>query len=88
LAGAFAGFCNTPIVSASELVKCRMQVQTENRAQAYYKNSLDCLNKIILEEGPRAVFKGTFATACREVPNIIATFSCYYISKRFWTTYL
>ena len=26
LAGAFAGLCNTPIVAASELVKCRMQI--------------------------------------------------------------
>ena len=25
-AGAFAGLCNTPIVAASELVKCRMQI--------------------------------------------------------------
>jgi solute carrier family 25 carnitine/acylcarnitine transporter 20/29 len=88
IAGAFAGLCNTPIVAASELVKCRMQVQTQSRANSYYKNSLDCLNSIILDEGPRSVFKGTFATAAREVPNIIATFSCYYVIKRLWANYI
>lgn len=84
----FAGLVNTPIVSATELIKCRMQLQTENTTKAYYKCSWDCFIKVCIEEGPRSLFKGTFATATREIPSIVGQFGSYFLSKRIWTNYM
>lgn len=84
----FAGLVNTPVVSATELIKCRMQVQTENSSTAYYKNSWDCLVKVTTEEGPTKLFTGTVATAAREIPSIVGQFGAYYITKRLWTQYV
>ena len=46
LSGMFAGFVNSFVISPVELVKCRLQVQTENKANAYYKGPIDCTRKI------------------------------------------
>ena len=68
-AGMFAGFINSFVLSPIELVKCRLQIQTEaNLQNAYYKGSLHCIRRIVSEEGINGLFKGLVATILREVP--------------------
>lgn len=67
--GMFAGFINSIILSPIELVKCRLQIQSESRRDAYYKGTMDCFAKIAKEEGfRRGIFKGMVSTTAREVP--------------------
>ena len=80
--GCFAGFINSFVLSPIELVKCRLQLQTESRANAYYKGSLDCLAKIVREEGvANGFFKGLVPTINREIPAYAAQFATYEFSK-------
>ncbi len=68
-AGMFAGFTNSFVLSPIELVKCRLQIQRESKADAYYKGPIDCVSKIYKEEGIRnGLFKGLASTLAREVP--------------------
>lgn len=67
MAGMFAGLVNSFIISPVELVKCRLQIQTESVEEAYYKGSTDCAKKIISEEGFRVLMtSGLIATIFRE----------------------
>ena len=69
LCGSFAGFVNSIVLSPIELVKCRLQLQTQSRTNAYYKGSIDCLVKIVSEEGiSNGFFKGLVPTIVREIP--------------------
>ena len=68
-AGMFAGLINSFVLSPIELVKCRLQIQTEaNIRNAYYKGSIHCIQRILTEEGVNGIFKGLVATILREVP--------------------
>ena len=51
LSGMFAGLVNSVVLTPVELVKCRLQIQRESKATAYYKGTVDCAIKIIREEG-------------------------------------
>lgn len=69
LAGCFAGFVNSFVLSPIELVKCRLQLQVESKSRAYYKGPFDCLKKICIEEGiANGMFKGLVPTIFREIP--------------------
>jgi hypothetical protein len=69
VAGMFGGFMNSFVLSPIELVKCRLQVQRECKKTAYYKGPVDCLRKILVEEGVRnGLFKGLASTLAREIP--------------------
>ena len=64
----FAGFTNSVVVGPIELVKCRLQLQTESAQNAYYKGPLHCIQRIIIDEGPKSLFNGMVSTILREVP--------------------
>lgn len=65
--GMFAGFVNSFVISPVELVKCRLQVQTESKADAYYKGPIDCTRKICAEEGISTLMtSGLISTILRE----------------------
>jgi len=81
--GMFAGFVNSFVISPVELVKCRLQVQTESAKTAYYKGPIDCCNKIISEEGLRVLMtSGLIATIFRETCCYAGQFGGYYLTKR------
>lgn len=81
--GMFAGLVNSFVLSPIELVKCRLQIQSESRQNAYYKGSVDCLVKICREEGLRnGLFKGMLSTVLREVPCYAGQFGAYYATKQ------
>lgn len=83
IAGSFGGFMNSFILSPIELVKCRLQVQRENKSTAYYKGPYDCLRKIIVEEGiSNGLFRGLASTLARETPCYAGQFAAYYSTKQ------
>jgi len=76
VAGMFAGLVNSFVLSPIELVKCRLQLQTEKNP--YYKGTVDCVTKILREEGiSNGLMKGLVPTITREVPCYMAQFSAY-----------
>jgi solute carrier family 25 (mitochondrial carnitine/acylcarnitine transporter), member 20/29 len=82
LAGMFAGFTNSFVLSPIELIKCRLQIQRESKATAYYKGPIDCLQKIVREEGiPNGVFKGLVSSFAREIPCYAGQFASFYYTK-------
>jgi len=82
-AGMFAGFVNSFVLSPIELVKCRLQIQRESKASAYYKGPTDCVRKIIREEGiGHGLFKGLVASFLREVPCYAGQFGSFYLTKK------
>ena len=81
--GIFAGLVNSFVISPVELVKWRLQVQTELRKDAYYKGSIDCALKVIQEEGLRVLLtSGLIATIFRELFGYAGQFGGYYLAKR------
>ena len=72
------------IVSPIELVKCRLQLQTEASDKAYYKGPFDCVKKIVVEEGFISLFNGMVSTVLREIPAYGGQFTAYFLAKRFW----
>ena len=67
--GGVAGFVNCCVVTPVELVKCRLQIQTEaNIKNSYYTGIVDCLVKTWKQEGVRGLYKGNFASIMREIP--------------------
>lgn len=73
LFGGFAGACsvfgNTPL----DVVKTRMQSLDASR----YKNTFDCARQIMVNEGPKAFYKGTMPRMSRVVLDVGITFMIY-----------
>lgn len=59
-------------------------MQKECSKTAYYKGPLDCIRKIIAEEGiPHGFFRGLASTLARETPCYAGQFAAYYSTKQF-----
>jgi len=84
LFGGFAGACsvfgNTPL----DVVKTRMQ----SLDAAKYKNTFDCARQILVNEGPKAFYKGTVPRLSRVVLDVGITFMIYdsfmELFNKFW----
>lgn len=84
--GAVAGGCQSFICSPMELLKLRMQVQTNptdffhwsagNNGRMYH-DPWDAIKKIIQKRGVRGLFKGLTLTLIREIPAFGAYFATY-----------
>ena len=73
LMGGFAGACsvfgNTPL----DVIKTRMQGLEASK----YKNTFDCARQIMVNEGPRAFYKGTIPRMSRVCLDVGITFMIY-----------
>lgn len=90
IAGAAAGFVQSFILSPTDLVKTRLQMQGrgEMASKKLYKGPLDCITKIYLREGiRRGIFRGQGATLVREVPSFAVYFMWYDFASYFITNY-
>lgn len=76
LAGLLSGVFTTGIMAPGERIKCLLQIQSAN-AEKKYNGTLDCAKKLYREGGIRSIYKGTFATALRDVPASGAYFATY-----------
>ena len=62
-------FGNTPL----DVIKTRMQ----GLEAARYKNTFDCARQIMVNEGPKAFYKGTIPRMSRVCLDVAITFMIY-----------
>lgn len=84
LAGGAAGFVGGFILSPVELIKVKLQVQTEaSRERRVYSGPIDCAKQILKTEGPKGLARGLGATWWRDVPGFGIYFVVYEGLRRF-----
>lgn len=67
-----AAICAAYVSYPFDTVRRRLQMQSDKpKEQWVYKGSFDCVNKIIKEEGPAALFKGAGANALRTLGSAL-----------------
>nr|XP_025877143.1 mitochondrial arginine transporter BAC1 isoform X3 [Oryza sativa Japonica Group] len=72
------------ILTPTELMKCRMQVQGKHALHGTrYSSPLDCAMKTLQSEGVCGLFRGGLATLFREAVGN-AVFFCTYEYSRYW----
>lgn len=71
--GAFAGGVSVLLFQWVDTVKSRMQ----GLDAARYRSSIDCLRQIVLNEGPKALYKGVGPRMIRAMLDVAITMSCY-----------
>jgi solute carrier family 25 carnitine/acylcarnitine transporter 20/29 len=77
-AGLLAGVFTTAIMAPGERIKCLLQVQAASPGSVKkYNGAIDCAKQLFREGGIRSVFKGTFATALRDMPASGVYFASY-----------
>jgi len=81
-AGCLSGLMTTIIMAPAERAKCLLQVQAANTGPAKYKGLTDVVFSLYREGGLRSIFKGSAATAARDVPASAAYFASYEIIQR------
>lgn len=85
LSGALSGGAQSIVCSPMELAKTRLQVQGQGETYKHiffeeknrYKGSVDCLYKIVKNEGLRGCFRGMSLTLLRDIPAFAAYFGSY-----------
>ncbi len=79
--GFFAGIVITPFTTPIEIVKCKLQIQVENKHNAYFKGVYDLIDKTIKLNGIKGFFKGTVITFLRETIGYAGQFGSYHAIK-------
>ncbi|ETV87669.1 hypothetical protein H257_01162 [Aphanomyces astaci] len=92
MAGAWAGFVNSIVVTPVELVKCHLQAQGEaihtSKNEIKFNGTLDCVKKVIQIDGVRGLWRGHVATMVREVPSYVGQFGTYELLQRVFSAQL
>jgi len=83
MAGALSGFVTTIIMAPGERIKCLLQVQQASTGPAKYSGPKDVVMSLYREGGLRSIFRGSAATAARDVPASAAYFASYELIQRF-----
>lgn len=60
-----------------DTVKTRLMMQRETANSGSYKNGFHCAYKVMLSEGPQALYKGSTAVFARLGPQTAITFIVY-----------
>lgn len=82
LAGALSGLLTTAIMAPGERVKCLLQVQQASTGPPKYSGFRDVVTSLYREGGLRSIFRGSAATAARDVPASAAYFASYELIQR------
>ena len=79
VAGMFGGFLQCLVLSPTDLIKCKLQVdgQRNDGKANLYSGSIDCIRKVYQEGGIPAFYRGFAVTALREVPAFGVYFFVY-----------
>jgi hypothetical protein len=81
LAGCCGGFVQCHIVTPVELVKVKLQAQTDSGAARKYKGSFDCARQIVRANGLAGLYRGYHSLLLREVPSFGVYFASYEWAK-------
>jgi len=76
-----AGVPAAALVTPADVIKTRLQVAAR-AGQTAYSGVFDCFNKVMKEEGPKALWKGTAARVCRSSPQFAVTLLTYELLQR------
>uniref|UniRef100_A0A8C4MG41 Solute carrier family 25 member 45 n=1 Tax=Equus asinus TaxID=9793 RepID=A0A8C4MG41_EQUAS len=82
MAGCTGGFLQAYFLAPFDLIKVRLQNQTEPRAKPgspppRYRGPVHCAASIFQEEGPRGLFRGAWALTLRDTPTMGIYFITY-----------
>lgn len=80
IAGCISGSVNAFFSSPMELIKIRLQNQTNSKGELkskLYLGPIDCIRKIVKKDGMKGLFRGLPTTIVREVPSYGAYFAAY-----------
>ncbi|XP_029461645.1 calcium-binding mitochondrial carrier protein Aralar1 isoform X2 [Rhinatrema bivittatum] len=83
VSGAIAGVPAASLVTPADVIKTRLQVAAR-AGQTIYSGIIDCFQKILREEGPKAFWKGTAARVCRSSPQFGVTLLTYELLQRWF----
>jgi solute carrier family 25 aspartate/glutamate transporter 12/13 len=76
-----AGVPAAALVTPADVIKTRLQVAAR-AGQTTYNGVIDCFRKVMAEEGPYALWKGTAARVCRSSPQFAVTLLSYELLQR------
>ncbi|VDM39953.1 unnamed protein product [Toxocara canis] len=76
IAGCVSGLAQTAIATPTEMLKLRMQIQSDNSSKVY-RSPLDCLRKLLKQRGIKYLFRGSLATQLRDAPAFGIYFASY-----------
>ncbi|XP_012520805.1 PREDICTED: solute carrier family 25 member 45 isoform X2 [Propithecus coquereli] len=87
IAGCTGGFLQAYFLAPFDLIKVRLQNQTEPRAQLggpppRYRGPMHCAASIFQKEGPRGLFQGAWALTLRDTPTMGIYFVTYEVLCR------
>ncbi|CAL9692036.1 unnamed protein product [Knipowitschia caucasica] len=81
LAGMAGGIAQTSVMSPGDLVKVRLQCQTEAKrggpVKPKYSGPIHCLLSIVKEEGVRGLYRGALPLMLRDGPSYATYFTMY-----------
>jgi len=82
IAGALSGLMTVVIMAPGERIKCLLQVQQAQTGPPKYSGPVDVVRSLYREGGLKSIFKGSGATAARDVPASAAYFASYELIQR------
>lgn len=81
--GFMAGVYCTPIVTPVELIKCKLQIQTQSKSNSYYKGVFDLVLKTYQSQKLKGLYRGNYITLVRETIGYGTQFGVYHSFKLF-----
>lgn len=79
LAGGMSGFVTSIVFCPFEVIKTKLQTQTNH---SLYKGNFDCLQQILKKEGPKGIFKGLRVKLMMDSPGVGVYFATYEFMKK------
>mmetsp|Transcript_13337 Transcript_13337/g.17286 ORF Transcript_13337/g.17286 Transcript_13337/m.17286 type:complete len:286 (+) Transcript_13337:146-1003(+) len=80
-AGGFSAIPGTAVMVPGDRIKVILQIQGQSDAPPKYNGPIDCFKKVLAEEGPAGLYKGTALTLLRDGPGSVAYYGAYEILK-------
>mmetsp|Transcript_15349 Transcript_15349/g.18617 ORF Transcript_15349/g.18617 Transcript_15349/m.18617 type:complete len:287 (+) Transcript_15349:75-935(+) len=80
-AGGFSALPGTVVMVPGDRVKVILQIQGQSDGPPKYNGPVDCFKKVLAEEGPAGLYKGTTLTLLRDGPGSVAYYGAYEIMK-------
>ena len=89
IAGAFSGLPVCLLLTPTELIKCRLQVEGMHHHQAGQSTQpWQLVRQIVAKDGVSGLYRGNLITVAREIPSGAAIYVAYDLSKNFFDSHL